>query len=110
LKNFPQSAPHSFQENPVSTRREFLTQAAATASVTAAPVQVAHLIDVVMYRGSDTLYGCMFDSLQTLGLKLVAIASDALSVVAGWLIPSTALGRIQVHRAAHLGTAAAQGD
>jgi len=94
----------------VSTRREFLTQAAATASVTAAPVQVAHLIDVVMYRGSDTLYGCMFDSLQTLGLKLVAIASDALSVVAGWLIPSTALGRIQVHRAAHLGTAAAQGD
>ena len=29
-----------------------------------------NLIDVVVYRGSDALYGWLFDSLQALGLKL----------------------------------------
>jgi AAA family ATP:ADP antiporter len=33
-----------------------------------------NLIDVVVYRGSDALYGWVFDSLQALGLKLGAIA------------------------------------
>ena len=33
-----------------------------------------NLIDVVIYRGSDALYGWVFDSLQALGLKLGAIA------------------------------------
>ena len=54
-----------------------------------------NLIDVVIYRGSDALYGWVYDSLQTLGLKLGAIALCALPVVAGWLILSTALGRTQ---------------
>ena len=54
-----------------------------------------NLIDVVIYRGSDALYGWMYDSLQALGLKLGAIALCALPVVAGWLILSTALGRTQ---------------
>lgn len=92
----------------MSSCREFLKQTAA--AVTAASVHVAHLIDVVMYRGSDTLYGWVLDSLQALVLKLVAIASGALSVVAGWLVRSTALGRMQIRRAAELGTAAVQGD
>jgi AAA family ATP:ADP antiporter len=54
-----------------------------------------NLIDVVIYRGSDALYGWLYDSLQALGLKLGAIALCALPVVAGWLILSTALGRTQ---------------
>ncbi len=61
-----------------------------------------NLIDVVVYRGSDSLYGWLFDSLQTLGLKLGAIALFALPVAAGWLVLSTLLGRSQEHRAARL--------
>jgi AAA family ATP:ADP antiporter len=54
-----------------------------------------NLIDVVIYRGSDALYGWVYDSLQALGLKLGAIALCALPVVAGWFIISIALGRTQ---------------
>jgi ATP:ADP antiporter, AAA family len=54
-----------------------------------------NLIDVVIYRGSDALYGWLYDTLQALGLKLGAIALCALPVVAGWLIISAALGRMQ---------------
>ena len=45
-----------------------------------------NLIDVVIYRGSDALYGWVFDSLQVLGLKLGAIALVALPLAAGWLV------------------------
>jgi ATP:ADP antiporter, AAA family len=69
-----------------------------------------NLIDVVIYRGSDALYGWMFDTLQGLGLKLGAIALCALPVAAGWLVLSAALGRIQERRAAPLGAVAAQGE
>jgi len=58
------------------------------------------VIDVVVYRGSDALYGWVFDTLQALGLKLGAIALCALPVVAGWLVLSIALGRTQERRAA----------
>ena len=68
-----------------------------------------NLIDVVIYRGSDALYGWVFDSLQALGLKLGAIALCALPVAAGWLVLSLALGRTQERRAAQMG-APAQGD
>jgi ATP:ADP antiporter, AAA family len=61
-----------------------------------------NLIDVVIYRGSDALYGWIFDSLQALGLKLGAIALCALPVMAGWLLLSMALGRTQAHRAERL--------
>src|SRR5258706_3582229 len=43
-----------------------------------------NLIDVVIYRGSDALYGWVYDSLQALGLKLGAIALFALPGRAGW--------------------------
>jgi ATP:ADP antiporter, AAA family len=69
-----------------------------------------NLIDVVIYRGSDALYGWVFDVLQALGLKLGAIALCALPVVAGWLALSAALGRTQERRAARLGLAAAEGE
>jgi hypothetical protein len=59
-----------------------------------------NLIDVVIYRGSDALYGWVYDSLQALGLKLGAIAICALPVTVGWLFLSTALGRTQERLAA----------
>src|SRR6266516_6026756 len=64
-----------------------------------------NLIDVVVYRGSDALYGWVYDSLQALGLKLGAIALCALPVVAGWLVLSMALGRAQERRGEQLGEA-----
>jgi AAA family ATP:ADP antiporter len=68
-----------------------------------------NLIDVVIYRGSDAMYGWVFDGLQTLGLKLGAIALCALPVVAGWLVLSAALGRTQERRAALSAPEPAQG-
>jgi ATP:ADP antiporter, AAA family len=59
-----------------------------------------NLIDVVIYRGSDALYGWVYDTLQVLGLKLGAIALCALPLAGGWLILSAALGRAQERRAA----------
>jgi len=60
------------------------------------------LIDVVIYRGSDALYGWVFDSLQALGLKLGGIALFALPVAAAWLLLSAKLGRTQERRAIQL--------
>ena len=68
-----------------------------------------NLIDVVIYRGSDALYGWVFDSLQGLGLKLGAIALCALPVTVGWLVLSAALGRTQERRTERLREVAAQG-
>jgi ATP:ADP antiporter, AAA family len=62
-----------------------------------------NLIDVVIYRGSDALYGWVFDSLQALGLKLGAIALCMVPVAAAWLVLSILLGRAQEHRANSLG-------
>jgi len=58
-----------------------------------------NLIDVVVYRGSDALYGWVFDSMQALGLKLAAIAACALPVTFAWLALSAALGMTQERRA-----------
>ena len=69
-----------------------------------------NLIDVVIYRGSDALYGWVYDSLQVLGLKLGAIALVSVPVAAIWLALSAALGRAQEHRAERIDTAAASGD
>jgi AAA family ATP:ADP antiporter len=69
-----------------------------------------NLIDVVIYRGSDALYGWVFDSLVALGLKLGAIALCALPVAAGWLVLSAALGRAQERRAARANAAIAKGQ
>jgi len=69
-----------------------------------------NLIDVVIYRGSDALYGWVYDSLQVLGLKLGAIALVSVPVAAIWLALSAALGRAQEHRTERIDTAAASGD
>ncbi|MDH3318095.1 MAG: MFS transporter [Betaproteobacteria bacterium] len=62
-----------------------------------------NLVDVVVFRGSDALYGWVFDSLQGLGLKLAAIAACAIPAAFGWLLLSMALGRAQERRAAQGG-------
>ena len=67
-----------------------------------------NLIDVVVYRGSDALYGWVFDGLQALGLKLGAIALVAWPVAAGWLVLSMVLGRVQERRAALIESEAAK--
>ena len=58
-----------------------------------------NFIDVVVYRGSDALYGWVFDTLQAIGLKLGLIALCALPIAAAWLALSSALGRSQERRA-----------
>jgi AAA family ATP:ADP antiporter len=65
---------------------------------------------VVIYRGSDALYGWVFDSLQLLGLKLGTIALVATPVSAIWLILSAALGRAQERRAKLVGASATPGQ
>lgn len=59
-----------------------------------------NLIDVVVYRGSDALYGWAYDALQAVGLKLAGIALCAIPVAAAWLWLSVALGRAERRRAA----------
>lgn len=61
-----------------------------------------NLIDVVVYRGSDALYGWIYHVLQAAALKLGAIALVALPVVAVWLLLSIVLGRTQERLAGKL--------
>jgi AAA family ATP:ADP antiporter len=67
-------------------------------------------IDVVVYRGSDALFGWMFDSLQAIGLKLGAVALCAVPVAAGWLALSSALGWMHDRRAGAQAEAGASAD
>lgn len=60
-----------------------------------------NLIDVVISRGSDSMYGWFFESLQMMGLKLGAIALCGLPAAAGWLLLSLGLGKAQENRAKH---------
>jgi AAA family ATP:ADP antiporter len=69
-----------------------------------------NLIDVVIYRGSDALYGWVFDSLQLLGLKLGPIALVAAPVSVIWLILSARLGRAQEQRAKLIEASATAGQ
>ncbi|MFI4986647.1 MAG: NTP/NDP exchange transporter [Alphaproteobacteria bacterium] len=69
-----------------------------------------NFIDVVVFRGSDALYGWLFESLHAIGLQLGAIAACAVPVALGWLALAAALGRTQERRAALMATEPAQGD
>jgi AAA family ATP:ADP antiporter len=55
-------------------------------------------IDVVVYRGSDALWGWLYETLQAIGLKLAAIAIAAIPVAAAWLALSALLGRMHERR------------
>ena len=70
-----------------------------------------NLIDVVVYRGSDALFGWVFDIFQILGLKLGSIALIAAPVSAAWLnLVSMVLGRAQERRAKPLAARAGPGE
>jgi AAA family ATP:ADP antiporter len=69
-----------------------------------------NMIDVVVYRGSDALYGWLFSTMQAMGLKIGAIALCAVPVALAWLLLSTALGRTQERRATLQGAREAQGE
>ena len=58
-----------------------------------------NLIDVVIYRGSDALYGWVYDVLHAIGLKIGGIALCAVPVALAWLVLSAALGRTHERRA-----------
>ena len=75
-----------------------------------AKYKAKNLIDVVIYRGSDALYGWVFDIFQTLGMKLGSIALVAVPVSAVWLILSHALGWAQERRAKLMETDAVQAE
>jgi AAA family ATP:ADP antiporter len=63
-----------------------------------------NMIDVVVYRGSDALWGAVFGAVQSIGLHIAAIAACALPVALGWFVLSVVLGRTQEHRAARIGS------
>ena len=63
-----------------------------------------NMIDVVVYRGSDALWGAVFGVVQTLGVGIPGMAACALPLVIGWLALSVALGRTQERRAAGIGS------
>jgi len=64
-----------------------------------AKYKAKNVIDVVVYRGADAASSWLFESLQDLGLKLAAIAVCVLPVAAGWMLLSSALGRMHEQRA-----------
>ena len=55
-------------------------------------------IDVVVYRGSDALWGWLYESVHAIGLKVGAIALVAVPVAAAWMALSAALGRMHDRR------------
>ena len=58
-----------------------------------------YLIDGVVFRGGDALFGWLFNLLRAAGLELAAISAATVPVAAGWLILALTLGRAQERRA-----------
>jgi ATP:ADP antiporter, AAA family len=61
------------------------------------------VIDVVVFRGSDALYGWVFGVLRDAGLALAAISGIAIPLALGWVGLALALGRGEARRAAATG-------
>jgi len=59
-----------------------------------------NVIDNVVFRGSDALFGWLFSALRGLGLELGAISLAVVPIAAGWFVLSLALGRAHEHKAA----------
>jgi AAA family ATP:ADP antiporter len=71
--------------------------------------KVKNMIDLVVYRGSDALYGWLFVSLRAMGLSVGAIAALAVPVTVAWLLIAVALGRGQERQGQVLEAASAVG-
>ncbi|MEQ1775938.1 MAG: MFS transporter, partial [Burkholderiales bacterium] len=59
-----------------------------------------NVIDNVVFRGSDALFGWLFTALRGAGMELGAISLATVPVTAAWLALALALGRMQEKRAA----------
>jgi AAA family ATP:ADP antiporter len=59
-----------------------------------------NVIDNVVFRGSDALFGWVFTALRGAGLEAGAISLATVPVAAAWLALSLALGRTQERKAA----------
>ena len=58
-----------------------------------------NIIDIVVFRGADTICGWLFTTLRGAGLELSAIALATVPIAAGWFVLALALGRHQERRA-----------
>ena len=59
-----------------------------------------NVIDNVVFRGSDALFGWLFTALRGTGMELGAISLATVPVTAAWLVLALALGRMQEKRSA----------
>jgi len=59
-----------------------------------------NVIDNVVFRGSDALFGWLFTALRSTGMELGAISLATVPVTAAWLALALALGRMQEKRTA----------
>jgi AAA family ATP:ADP antiporter len=58
-----------------------------------------YLIDGVVFRGGDALFGWLFNWLRAAGIELAAISAATVPVAIGWLLLALTLGRSQERRA-----------
>ena len=63
-----------------------------------------NVIDNVVFRGSDALFGWLFTALRGAGMELGAISLATVPVTAAWLALALTLGRMQEKRAAATAT------
>lgn len=59
-----------------------------------------YLIDGVVFRGGDALFGWLFNLSRAAGVELAAISAATVPVALGWLLLALSLGRAQESRAA----------
>lgn len=58
-----------------------------------------YLIDGVVFRGGDALFGWVFNLLRSAGAELATICAAAVPVALGWLASALTLGKAQERRA-----------
>jgi ATP:ADP antiporter, AAA family len=63
-----------------------------------------NVIDNVVFRGSDALFGWLFTALRGAGMELGAISLATVPVTAAWLALALTLGRMQEKRVTTAGT------
>ena len=66
-----------------------------------------YLIDGVVFRGGDALFGWLFNLLRAAGVELTALAAAAVPIAAGWTLLSLRLGKAHERRALDAPAAAA---
>src|SRR5688500_18186148 len=64
-----------------------------------------YLIDGVVFRGGDALFGWLFNLLRNAGAELATISAATVPVAVGWLVLALTLGKAQERRATRTTTA-----